>query len=115
MEEADLTRTQLPPGSDPAVPALTGPGPRVKTRGKSPTAIAFARLRKDPGAMTCAGLFVFFLLVAIFAPLLSKLEGQDPTTLHQDLIDQYGFPTIGSTAQHWFGVEPRLGRDLFSR
>jgi peptide/nickel transport system permease protein len=87
----------------------------VKTRGKSPTAIAFARLRKDRVAVICAGIFVFFLLVAIFAPLLSKLEGQDPTTLHQDLIDQYGFPTIGSTAQHWFGVEPRLGRDLFAR
>jgi ABC-type dipeptide/oligopeptide/nickel transport system permease subunit len=115
MEEAGLTRTPLPPDEDPAVPVLAASGPRVKTRGKSPTAIAFARLRKDRVAVTCAVIFVLFLLIAIFAPLLSKLEGQDPYTLHQDLIDQYGFPTIGPTSQHWFGVEPRLGRDLFAR
>ncbi|MFL5332160.1 MAG: ABC transporter permease, partial [Geminicoccaceae bacterium] len=87
----------------------------MKTRGKSPTAIAFARLRRDRVAMTCAGIFLLFVFIAIFAPLLAKIEGQDPTTLHQDLIDQYGFPTIGPTSQHWFGVEPRLGRDLFAR
>jgi peptide/nickel transport system permease protein len=115
MEEAGLTRTPLPPGDDPAVPVLATSGPRVKTRGKSPTAIAFARLRKDRVAVTCAVIFVVFLLIAIFAPLLSKLEGQDPYTLHQDLIDQYGFPTVGPTSHHWFGVEPRLGRDLFAR
>src|SRR5205814_6318124 len=51
----------------------------------------------------------------VFAPLLAKLEGQSPTSLHQDLLDQYGFPKIGPTAEHWFGVEPRLGRDLFAR
>jgi ABC-type dipeptide/oligopeptide/nickel transport system permease subunit len=115
MEEAGLTRTQLPPESDPTTPTLAGEEPRVKTRGKSPTAIAFARLRRDRVAMTCAGIFLLFVFIAIFAPLLAKIEGQDPTTLHQDLIDQYGFPTIGPTSQHWFGVEPRLGRDLFAR
>jgi len=65
--------------------------------------------------MTCAGIVGLFVLIAIFAPLLAKLEGQSPAELHQDLIDQYGFPTIGPTAEHWFGVEPRLGRDLFAR
>jgi ABC-type dipeptide/oligopeptide/nickel transport system permease subunit len=114
IEEADLTRTQ------PSTDATTGPtdrtpGKKVSTRGKSPTAIALARLRSDRVAMVCLGIFVFFLLIAIFAPLLVKLEGQDTTTLHQDLIDQYGFPTIGPTSEHWFGVEPRLGRDLFAR
>jgi len=87
----------------------------VKATGKSPTRIALARLRSDRLAMTCAGFVTFFVLVAIFAPLLAKLEGQSPTEYHQDLIDQYGFPTIGPTAEHWFGIEPRLGRDLFAR
>src|SRR5690349_11635695 len=87
----------------------------VKAVSKSPTKIALARLRQDSIAMTCLGIFIFFILVAIFAPLLAHLEGQNPTDLHQDLTDQYGFPTIGPTAEHWFGVEPRLGRDLFAR
>jgi len=65
--------------------------------------------------VVCASIFAFFVLIAVLAPLLARLEGQDTTTLHQDLIDQYGFPTIGPTSEHWFGVEPRLGRDLFAR
>lgn len=86
-----------------------------KAESKSPTRIALIRLRQDKVAMVCLGIFVFFALVAIFAPLLAKLEGQSPTALHQDLIDRFGFPTIGPTSEHWFGVEPRLGRDLFAR
>jgi len=88
---------------------------KAKSVGKSPTRIAMGRLRQDRLAMTCATVVGFFVLVAIFAPLLAKLEGQDATTLHQDLIDQYGFPTIGPNSEHWFGIEPRLGRDLFAR
>jgi ABC-type dipeptide/oligopeptide/nickel transport system permease subunit len=98
-----------------SAPSDAAPRKKMSTRGKSPTRIALVRLRQDKVAMVCAGIFVFFLLVAIFAPLLAKLEGQDTTTLHQDLIDQYGFPTIGPDSQHWFGIEPRLGRDLFAR
>ena len=114
IEEADLTRTA---GSARAMSAPTDatPGKKISTRGKSPTAIALARLRADRVAMVCAGIFVFFVLIAVFAPLLAKLEGQDISTLHQDLIDQYGFPTIGPNSEHWFGIEPRLGRDLFAR
>ena len=58
---------------------------------------------------------VMIAVVAIFAPLLTKLEGQDTTTLHQDLLDEYGLPIISFSKEHWFGVEPRLGRDLFAR
>jgi len=98
-----------------AMTAPTGSPAKVETRRKSPTQIALARLRKDRLAMTCLGIFLFFVVIAVFAPLLAKLEGQDTTTLHQDLLDQYGFPTISANSEHWFGVEPRLGRDLFAR
>jgi ABC-type dipeptide/oligopeptide/nickel transport system permease subunit len=113
IEEAELTRTGSPTDAM-SSPAAT-PGTKDSTRGKSPTAIALGRLRKDKVAVVCAVIFLFFVLVAIFAPLLAKLEGQDISTLHQDLIDQYGFPTVGPNSEHWFGVEPRLGRDLFAR
>lgn len=112
IEEAALERTGAP------IDAMTAPArssAKVETRRRSPTQIALARLRKDRLAMVCLGVFLFFVAIAVFAPLLAKLEGQDPTTLHQDLLDDYGFPTIAASADHWFGVEPRLGRDLFAR
>ncbi len=113
IEEAGLQRTGSP--TDAMAPAPATAEKKVKTRGKSPTAIAFARLRQDKVAIVGAGIFLFFVLIAIFAPLLARLEGQDISTLHQDLIDEYGFPTIGPNSEHWFGVEPRLGRDLVAR
>lgn len=113
IEEAELARAGSP--TDAMTSPATDPEKKVDTRRKSPTQIAFARLRKDKVAVICASIFGFFVLIAIFAPLLAKLEGQDPTTLHQDLIDQYGYPTIAPNGEHWFGVEPRLGRDLFAR
>jgi peptide/nickel transport system permease protein len=65
--------------------------------------------------MICAAIAGAFVLIAIFAPVLAAIEGQDVQTKHFELTDDYGFPTIGPTAEHWFGVEPRLGRDLFVR
>jgi ABC-type dipeptide/oligopeptide/nickel transport system permease subunit len=114
IDDSDLT-TGLPSGADPLRPETVSPSERNKMRGKSPTAIALGRLRKDKVAVVCAIIFGIFVLIAIFAPLLAKLEGQDPTTLHQDLIDDNLFPTIGVTGDHWLGIEPRLGRDLFAR
>jgi peptide/nickel transport system permease protein len=83
--------------------------------GKSPTRIAMDRLRKDRVAVTCACIVLLFVLIAIFAPLLTKLEGGDISTFRPDLVDEYGFPTIGLTPEHWFGVEPKTGRDNFAR
>jgi ABC-type dipeptide/oligopeptide/nickel transport system permease subunit len=112
IEETSLDRTGAP--IDPmAIPE--GGGKKVETRRKSPTQIALARLRKDRLAMTCLSIFVLFVAIAVFAPLLAKLEGQDPYTLHQDLLDEYGFPTFVASSDHWFGIEPKLGRDLFAR
>ncbi|TWD83246.1 peptide/nickel transport system permease protein [Kribbella amoyensis] len=83
--------------------------------GKSPTRIAMDRLRKDRVAVVCASIVLFFILIAIFAPLLAKLEGADIGTFQPDLVDDYGFPVIGITPDHWFGVEPKTGRDNFAR
>lgn len=83
--------------------------------GKSPTRVAVDRLRKDRVAVVCAFVVLFFILIAIFAPLLTKLEGADISTFNPDLVDEYGFPTFAANAQHWFGVEPKTGRDNFAR
>ena len=55
------------------------------------------RLRKDKVAVICAGIVLLFILVAVFAPLLAKLEGQDYGTFHTDLVDEFGFPTTAPT------------------
>lgn len=83
--------------------------------GKSPTRIAMDRLRKDKVAIVCASIVLFFILIAVFAPLLVKLEGGDIGTFNSDLVDEYGYPTILFDAHHWFGVEPKTGRDNFAR
>jgi peptide/nickel transport system permease protein len=83
--------------------------------GKSPTRIAMDRLRKDKVAIICAAIVLFFILIAIFAPVLAKIEGGDVSTFNSDLVDEYGYPTILFDAHHWFGVEPKTGRDNFAR
>src|SRR3954464_5718290 len=91
--------------------------------GRSPGQVAWARLKQDKVAIVCSVIILFFLLVAIFAPLLVSLEAVDPITgakpavgtVPPELVDFNGLPTVGPSSAHWLGVEPRLGRDLFAR
>lgn len=78
------------------------------------------RLRAQRAALVAAAVVALLVLVALAAPLLTALEGQDPTTYHPSLIDSArGGVPIGSLggigADHWLGVEPQTGRDLFAR
>ncbi|MFK4109224.1 ABC transporter permease [Streptomyces sp. NPDC002176] len=78
------------------------------------------RLRAQRAALVAAAVVALLVLVALAAPLLTALEGQDPTTYHPDLIDSArgGVPVGplgGISAEHWLGVEPQTGRDLFAR
>lgn len=82
--------------------------------------LAFRRLRRDRGAMFALGVVSIFVLLAIFAPLFTLITHQDPYTLNSDAIDleNSGFPKGawgGISSEHWFGVEPGTGRDLFMR
>jgi ABC-type dipeptide/oligopeptide/nickel transport system permease subunit len=95
--------------------SLTSAGPAKVRPGRSPSQIAFERLRIDKVAVISFVVVIFFIAVAFLAPLLAAIPGQNPTHVDSDLVDLYGFPTIGFTKDHWFGVEPRLGRDLFAR
>ncbi|MFJ3900951.1 ABC transporter permease [Streptomyces sp. NPDC090025] len=73
-----------------------------------------------PGALVAAAVLVLLVVLALAAPLLAALAGQDPHTYHDDLVDSArgGVPygTFGGvSADHWLGVEPGTGRDLFVR
>ncbi|MEU6442202.1 ABC transporter permease [Streptomyces sp. NPDC047046] len=89
--------------------------------GPAPGARAFwRRLRARRAALVAACVVVLLVLVAVLAPLLTALEGQDPTTYHPSLVDSAtGGVPIGSfdgvSGSHWLGVEPQTGRDLFAR
>ncbi|WP_405553006.1 ABC transporter permease [Streptomyces sp. NBC_01171] len=78
------------------------------------------RLRAQRAALVAAAVVALLVLVALAAPLLTAIEGQDPTTYHPGLVDSArGGVPIGSlggiSAEHWLGVEPQTGRDLFAR
>lgn len=84
---------------------------------------AWLRIRSSKVALVSAGFLVLLVLFAVFAPFLSSLSGNDPTTTHTGAeyldpnvvpglpLPHYRFPS----ADHWLGIEPGLGRDLFSR
>ena len=85
----------------------------------SPTRQAFRRVRRDRSARFGALLVVVLVLIAIAAPLLAKLEGQDAYTYNINLLDPLrGNAPRGAvgglSGDHWFGIEPLTGRDLFS-
>ncbi|MEU0446109.1 ABC transporter permease [Streptomyces tendae] len=78
------------------------------------------RLRMQRAALVAAFVVALLVLLALAAPLLTAIEGQDPTTYHPELVDSArgGVPvgTFGGMgADHWLGVEPQTGRDLFAR
>ncbi len=57
-----------------------------------------------------------FACVAVFADLISALYGIDKDDTFTHLLDDYGFPlgvSGGMSAEHWFGIEPGVGRDVF--
>jgi peptide/nickel transport system permease protein len=70
---------------------------------------AFARLRRNPGALVGFALVALFVVVAVFAPLIAPYS---PHEQNLSLLSQGCCP--GPSADHWFGVD-QLGRDEFSR
>jgi peptide/nickel transport system permease protein len=75
-------------------------------------------LRSDRYAMAGAVIVVLLIVVAAAAPLLTGIEGQDPDTYHDSLLNVVTAPNGpfgGVSTAHWLGVEPGTGRDMFAR
>ncbi|MFI5532868.1 ABC transporter permease [Kitasatospora sp. NPDC051853] len=88
-------------------------------KGLSPRTISWRRFKRDRTGVVSAFIVAFFVLVALCAPLISMIYGKDPYTLYgQDdpsLLNDYGFPVGangGMSGDFWFGLEPKLGRDV---
>jgi len=112
--EPSTTATDL---VDEPVSALDGSVTAVE--GRSLGRIAWTRLKRDRVAMISAGIIVFLVLVAILAPVITKVLGHPPNEYHSNLVsenDSLPIAGFGGITRHFlFGVEPVNGRDLFSR
>ncbi|MFF2624367.1 ABC transporter permease [Kitasatospora griseola] len=86
----------------------------------SPWKLALHRLRRQKAAVVGAAIIAFFVLAALLAPVLTAISGTRPDTVDKKAVDPYlgGLPRGalgGISPQHWLGVEPLLGRDIFAR
>ncbi|GAA1681552.1 ABC transporter permease [Kribbella sp. NPDC056951] len=75
---------------------------------------------QDKGALACVLFLAIVVLMAVAAPLITKLSGWGPYAFDSAAIDSSlgGVPRGalgGISGEHWFGVEPQNGRDLFAR
>lgn len=88
-------------------------------QGRSLGRIAWERLKRDKLALSGGVVVLLLIAVALLAPVITNLVGQDPETHHENLIDPlFGTPTGslgGISGEHLLGVEPVNGRDIFAR
>jgi ABC-type dipeptide/oligopeptide/nickel transport system permease subunit len=90
-----------------------------KIEGRSLGRIAWTRFKRDKVALAGGVFIILMVLVAVFAPLITKVVGGPPNDYHQDLIDPILTTPTGSLGgiswDHPLGIEPTSGRDVFSR
>ncbi|MEE1804346.1 ABC transporter permease [Streptomyces sp. NPDC101062] len=105
-------------GNAGGAPASAAPGGGA---GRSPGQLALRRFRRDRTGVVSACVVAFFFVVAACAPLIARLYGKNPyDTYGQDnpgLLNDFGFPVRpngGISGAYWFGIEPGLGRDVFT-
>ncbi|MFF5326650.1 ABC transporter permease [Streptomyces rubradiris] len=91
------------------------------SEGRSPGRLAWKRFKRDKTGVISAYIVILFFVIAIAAPLISKLYGKDPYTTYASenpsLLNAFSYPAGpngGMSSEFWFGVEPQLGRDVFT-
>ncbi|MHB9759029.1 ABC transporter permease [Streptomyces sp. BYX5S] len=97
------------------------PSPARGDESLSPGKLAWRRFKRDRTGVVSAYVVGFFVLIALLAPLIAKLYGKDPYTTYGmnqgGLLNDFGYPVRangGISGQFWFGIEPQLGRDVFT-
>ncbi|WP_208898987.1 ABC transporter permease [Streptomyces incarnatus] len=97
------------------------PGNPKGTESRSPGRLAWTRFKRDRTGVISAFVVIFFFVIGIAAPLIAKVYGKDPyTTYGQNdptLLNDFGLPVKpngGIDGNFWFGIDPQLGRDVFT-
>ncbi|MFD7505477.1 ABC transporter permease [Streptomyces sp. NPDC059850] len=91
--------------------------------GLSPRQLMWRRFKRDRTGVISAFVVLFFFAVAVLAPVISALYGKDPYTTYgldrPELLDPLtGYPMKpngGIDGEFWFGIEPKLGRDVLTQ
>ncbi|QIJ64571.1 ABC transporter permease [Streptomyces sp. JB150] len=98
----------------------TSPAPKP-SESRSPGQLAWRRFKRDRTGVISACIVIFFFVIALCAPLISALYGKDPYTQYGQeipgLLNDAGFPVKangGIDGEFWFGIEPAMGRDVFT-
>lgn len=97
-----------------ATQELGGAEPSSSIIGRTPWQIFWSRFRRDKVALVAAGFIVLLAIAAISAPLIADLVGHGPNDLYRETLDEIGLPTVGPSAEFYFGVDTS-GRDVFVR
>ncbi|WP_079146549.1 ABC transporter permease [Streptomyces griseochromogenes] len=91
------------------------------TESRSPGRLAWTRFKRDRTGVISAFVVIFFFVAGICAPLIAKVYGKDPYTTYgqndPSLMNDFGFPIApngGMSGDFWFGIDPGLGRDVFT-
>ncbi|GGL77640.1 ABC transporter permease [Streptomyces fumigatiscleroticus] len=101
----------------------TSPSPSTPKGGesRSPGQLAWRRFKRDRTGVISACVVIFFFVIALAAPLIAKVYGKDPYTTYglntPGLLGDNGFPVApngGISGEFWFGIDPQLGRDVFT-
>ncbi|BBA99870.1 putative peptide ABC transporter permease [Actinacidiphila reveromycinica] len=113
---ADGDSLTLEPEGNSGTPGTKDPR---ELAGRTPGQLAWMRFKRDKTGIACAIVVALFIILPLCAPLISKLYGKNAYDLYgQDdgLLNGFGLPIKpngGISGDHWFGIEPRLGRDVF--
>ncbi|MFG3013338.1 ABC transporter permease [Streptomyces cinerochromogenes] len=101
--------------------ASAKPGAPKGSESRSPGRLAWIRFKRDRTGVISAFVVIFFFVVGILAPLIAKVYGKDPYTTYgmniPGLLNEFNYPVKpngGISSDFWFGIEPQLGRDVFT-
>ncbi|HEY0259532.1 MAG TPA: hypothetical protein VGC18_06740, partial [Lacisediminihabitans sp.] len=106
---AAMSSTVLVDPLPPAKKVDGGPAGLAAVRGR------FSRLNR--AVVIGSAIVLFFILLAIFATPLEHLTENNPYSEHPEALGASSIPQGwggGISAEHWFGVTPLRGVDLFS-
>ena len=91
----------------------------VAIKGRSPWQIVWGRLKRDKVTMIALFASALMIILAIISPILAHFGIIDPDLNHPDLVTGLGSLPEGfgggMSLEHWLGVEPGTGRDIFAR
>jgi peptide/nickel transport system permease protein len=108
---------------DPSADSAAEPAGAVAAEliGRTPRQIALTRFTRNRTGIVCGCIVIAYFLIAAFAPLISRAYGKNPYTTYglsqPGLLNPEGLPIKpngGISGDFWLGVEPGLGRDVFT-